>query len=51
MLHVFLENFLTAISRLHENAANADGLKTPPLNMSLGPILHEKSFAAISGGS
>jgi hypothetical protein len=37
--------------RLHENAENADRSKSPPLNMFLGPVLHEKSIAAISGGS
>jgi len=34
----------------HKNAENAGGSKTPPLNIFLGPLLHEESIAAISGG-
>jgi len=35
----------------HENAENADGSKSSPMNMFLDPVLHEKSIAAIIGGS
>ena len=43
------ENVVNKV-RLHENAENADRSKSPPLTMFLGPVLHEESIAAISGG-